>query len=232
MRVGAAISIAYIVAMLAWAIAEHSNVLAMTPNEFGDLLAGIFSPLAFFWLVLGFFQQGDELRASVAALKLQGEELRNSVKQQKALVEVSTRQLEAEYDARRAAEATATHQAQPRFLSSVQINRDSSTSRTYRFKIENTGAPCSQLSVFAAGEEQTSAPFLPFGEKISFQIRTETDNLADFHGYVEYTDNLGIRRRQPFYVEAKQPLFGSEQWHYNAQNFDGELLSPPFENGE
>lgn len=231
-RVGAIVSLAYILTMLAWSIAEHSNLLAMKPNEFGDLLAGIFSPLAFLWLVLGYFQQGDELRASVAALELQGEELRNSVKQQKALVEVSTKQLEAEYDARRVAEATATHQAQPRFLSSVQTNRHSSKSRTYRFKIENTGAPCSALSIFAAGDEQTSTPFFPFGEQTSFQIHTETDNLEDFEGYVEYTDNLGIRRRQAFHVEGEPPLFGSGQWDYTAQKFGDELLSPPFENGE
>lgn len=30
-------------------------------NQFGDFLAGAFGPLAIFWLVLGFFQQGQEL---------------------------------------------------------------------------------------------------------------------------------------------------------------------------
>lgn len=43
-------------------------------NEFGDFLAGFAAPLAFFWLVLGFFQQGEELR-------LQAKELRAAVKQ-------------------------------------------------------------------------------------------------------------------------------------------------------
>lgn len=58
---------------------EWPEIIAMKPNEFGDLLAGILGPLALLWLVLGFFQQGEELRQSVKALELQSEELRNSV---------------------------------------------------------------------------------------------------------------------------------------------------------
>jgi hypothetical protein len=31
---------------------------SMPLNEFGDLLAGVFGPIAIFWLVLGFFNKG------------------------------------------------------------------------------------------------------------------------------------------------------------------------------
>jgi hypothetical protein len=70
----------------------HENwttFLGLRPNEVGDFLAGVFGPLAFLWLVFGYYQQGEELKHSVEALKLQAEELRNSVEQQKELVEVS-----------------------------------------------------------------------------------------------------------------------------------------------
>ena len=70
----------------------HENwttFLGLRPNEVGDFLAGVFGPLAFFWLVFGYYQQGEELKHSVEALKLQAEELRNSVEQQKDLVELS-----------------------------------------------------------------------------------------------------------------------------------------------
>lgn len=63
-------------------------------NAFGDFLAGVFGPVAIFWLVLGFFQQGVELRNSIQSLDLQTQELRQSVEQQKKLVEVSASQLE------------------------------------------------------------------------------------------------------------------------------------------
>jgi hypothetical protein len=39
-------------------------MLAMKPEEFATFLSGVFAPLAFLWLVLGFRQQGDELKNS------------------------------------------------------------------------------------------------------------------------------------------------------------------------
>ncbi|PRY93952.1 hypothetical protein [Donghicola tyrosinivorans] len=37
---------------------------AMAPNEWGDFFAGATGPLAFFWLILGYQQQGEQLRIS------------------------------------------------------------------------------------------------------------------------------------------------------------------------
>ncbi len=62
-------------------------------NEFGDFLAGAFSPVAFFWLVLGYLQQQKELQQNTKALELQAEELRNSVEQYKEMVAVAKDQL-------------------------------------------------------------------------------------------------------------------------------------------
>lgn len=63
-------------------------------NELGDFLAGIFSPVAFFWLIYGYFQQGKQLEQNTKALeqqekalKLQIDEMKESVKQQKRLVD-------------------------------------------------------------------------------------------------------------------------------------------------
>jgi hypothetical protein len=77
----------------------------LAPNEFADTIAGVFAPLAFLWLVLGFFQQGEDLRVNGQALWLQGEELRNSVEQQRLLAqaqrdanELEERRLKAEAD--------------------------------------------------------------------------------------------------------------------------------------
>lgn len=65
----------------------------LAPNAWGDLFAGIAAPLAFLWLVLGFLQQGKELRISSEALRMQAEELRASVEQQKQLVEATREQV-------------------------------------------------------------------------------------------------------------------------------------------
>jgi hypothetical protein len=68
----------------------------MPLNEMGDFLAGVFGPVAILWLILGFFQQGHELRQNNEALRLQADELRNSVNQQKEMAGIAGRQLEAE----------------------------------------------------------------------------------------------------------------------------------------
>lgn len=62
-------------------------------NEFGDFLAGAFSPVAFLWLVLGFVQQQKELQQNTEALKLQADELKNSVDQYKEMVSIAREQL-------------------------------------------------------------------------------------------------------------------------------------------
>lgn len=100
-RVGFYISVAYLIFLTIMAILASGKLFSMSPNEFGDTLAGCFAPLAFLWLVLGFFQQGKELQASVRALEIQGEELQNSVKQQRELVKVSREHLESEIAANR-----------------------------------------------------------------------------------------------------------------------------------
>lgn len=74
--------------------------LGLTPmaswNEFGDFLAGAFSPVAFLWLVLGYLQQQKELQQNTRALELQADELKNSVDQYKEMVRVANEQLEAD----------------------------------------------------------------------------------------------------------------------------------------
>ena len=57
-------------------------------NEKGDFLAGVFSPLAFLWLVYGYLQQGRELKQNTESLRIQAIELRNSVEEQKKLIKI------------------------------------------------------------------------------------------------------------------------------------------------
>lgn len=77
-------------------------------NGIGDFLAGVFAPLAFFWLVRGFYQQGkgleqnsialnlqaQELQASTEALNLQVQEMKASVEQQKQMAEYQRLEIE------------------------------------------------------------------------------------------------------------------------------------------
>lgn len=70
------------------------DVKALDLNEKGDFLAGVFSPLAFLWLVYGYLQQGQELKQNTSTLKLQYQELSNSVEQQRLLAELTKSELD------------------------------------------------------------------------------------------------------------------------------------------
>lgn len=54
---------------------------ALKPNEIGDFMAGTFAPVAFLWLVVGYFLQAIELKQNSESLMQQAEEMRNAVKQ-------------------------------------------------------------------------------------------------------------------------------------------------------
>ena len=70
-------------------VTDWNSAKGMAFNEWGDFFAGSFAPLAFLWLVIGYFQQGEELSQNTKALEqqeralqLQVAELKQSVEQQ------------------------------------------------------------------------------------------------------------------------------------------------------
>ena len=69
----------YGVGLVVYLVAQGQNPADLQLNELGDFLGGVSSPLAFLWLVLGFFQQSREIRLSNKALHLQAREMRRSV---------------------------------------------------------------------------------------------------------------------------------------------------------
>ncbi len=77
--IGAILTLGYLL-FISWYAGDRLNTLDdVDLNNLGDFLAGVFGPIAIMWLVLGFFQQGKELKNSVEALELQASELKNSV---------------------------------------------------------------------------------------------------------------------------------------------------------
>ncbi|MGB7419076.1 MAG: hypothetical protein WA918_07845 [Erythrobacter sp.] len=77
--IGLALSVFYVVGVALYLIVQGQNPADLKLNELGDFLGGVSSPLAFLWLVLGFFQQSREIRLSSRALHLQAREMRRSV---------------------------------------------------------------------------------------------------------------------------------------------------------
>lgn len=91
-RIGIALSAAWIIAALVLLYTKRATLGELSLNSWGDFCAGFVAPLAFFWLVLGYIQQGEELRLNTAALLAQQQELQNQVRETAALVANAERQ--------------------------------------------------------------------------------------------------------------------------------------------
>jgi len=53
----------------------ENNFTALPLNEFGDFVAGVVAPLAFFWFILAYLLQKEELSKNTSALEQQQQEL-------------------------------------------------------------------------------------------------------------------------------------------------------------
>lgn len=97
--IGGGLTIVYM-AFMFWVVGDRIGELrGLKLNELGDFLAGAFGPVAFLWLVLGFLQQGEELRQGTEALRLQADELKNSVEQQSIMAGAAIEQIKSQQTA-------------------------------------------------------------------------------------------------------------------------------------
>lgn len=219
---GAYLLFATMMGIVAW-----EKLFELDPNEFGDMLAGVFAPLAFLWLVLGFFQQGKELKASVAALRMQGKELQNSVEQQRELVKVTREQMESEMAAVREERMAAEHAAQPHL---IPLNAASYSGQIVSMEIgfNNAGTDASHAKLIIDGEEVVERMVFSRGQSIKMQEQWNSHNeMESIAGFVSYFDARGNRRAHEFLYELD--LRGGP----NGRNrlvgrLIGAVLKPPF----
>lgn len=102
-------------------------------NELGDYLAGTFGPLALFWVVVGYFQQGEELRKNA-------DELAASVAELKRQADTNQRRFESEIGAREVELARYKKRIQPHFNITNKEFSDSNGDRVAIIGLTNSGA--------------------------------------------------------------------------------------------
>jgi len=211
---GLIVSAVYIASLSVYALVVRKAMFAMKPDEFATFLSGVFAPLAFLWLVLGFRQQGDELQNSARALYLQGEELRNSVEQQRQLVEVQRQQLVAERETREAEERHIREQSQPRLRLNGGGSIHSGGAGKYTFRLINVGPTCSDV-VLAAEEHdvQARSATLGIGSHVAVEVvHADKSELAPFHVRADYLDSQGhpgiARFRIPVTEQVERRAYG------------------------
>jgi hypothetical protein len=171
-RIGIILTVVYFllisigIPFLAWL--GYITVDSIRLNELGDFLAGVLGPLAIFWLVLGFFQQGKELSLQVRELSL-------SVEQQKELVEVSRATLDHERKLSSFRENERKFLIQPNFLIDAAGGQIIGGSFfIHRIVIQNTGASVSEVDFSVNPNPIQGAfhrvPYWKTGESNSFSV--------------------------------------------------------------
>lgn len=88
-RVGWFFTILYLVTLVTYLAVQGHNPFELEPGPLGGFLAGAFSPLAVSWFILGYHQQGEELRLNTEALLAQQVELQNQVNETRKLVQIN-----------------------------------------------------------------------------------------------------------------------------------------------
>lgn len=150
-KIGVVATIAYIAAIIALRWNDFHSLEALQRlklNELGDFLAGVFGPLSFFWLIIGYVQQQKELMLNTEALRLQADELKNSVEQQRELVAATRNQIEVDKQSAERTERALKRAGYPMFsIINSGWQSKSGNSYEYYFVIVNSGAPASNVEL-------------------------------------------------------------------------------------
>lgn len=180
-----------------------AEIRAMAPNNIGDFLAGVFGPLAILWLILGFFQQGIELRQNTKALELQATELQNSVEQQRELVQVTRRQVDAELESIHIERERQKEAARPKFVFHGVGASFSGMAGTYSSLIKNLGNTGTEVQFSYDPPMKVSSLTTVFswsrGEEQRIEWRYETlmaENPSILT--ISYVDASGLPGQQKF----------------------------------
>jgi hypothetical protein len=208
LKVGGAFSAVYVLGFALYAFAQLDAFLKMTPDDLAAFLSGVFAPLAFLWLVLGFMQQGEELKQSSHALWLQGEELRASVEQQRELVNVTREQLQFESDMLRQQREELERNSQPK-LSIIAGGGHGTVVgyRLYQFWLLNHGKACTGLQLYYDGQPGTVIDALPSGGRLEFGRELPVGEFPPFVVQVDYLDERLIPGSKSFQVAKVNEKF-------------------------
>jgi len=225
-RIGIVISVVYSLGLTYVLYRRWDELFGLKLNEFGDLLAGAFGPLAILWLVLGYFQQGIELRLNSDALHLQAKELAHSVEQQRELVKVARDQYQSDREAmEHQMRAFAAEQerirlgALPKFT--LTFGGSHSAQSTHSIFFANYGHTCTDLRLMADRTDVLFTPksvlLLRTGETAKFEFVAPrlpvfeearvtlsfTDGRGDF-GCYEYT--MTFKKGDSYFTAQLEPI--------------------------
>ncbi|MDO7476105.1 hypothetical protein Q5X68_10085 [Acinetobacter baumannii] len=197
-------------------------------NEKGDFLAGVFSPLAFLWLVYGYLQQGRELKQNTESLRIQAIELRNSVEEQKKLIKIHEDDQKVQHE-----------QAKPIFefeglcfdpdqVVMVEDNpftgepRYDHKQQDISFHLKNLGSPIKKIKIFRNESLIKSITLLEKGEKkfiVIYLTDEEQDTLHKNSNFelqfiLSYFDMLGLEHSEIYNIGLNDRVEHDDGMYY------------------
>ena len=163
---------------------RDSDASEMNLNEWGDFAAGAVAPLAFFWLVIGYFQHGQELRLNTKALKTQEEELRRQAEETARLVDVTREEFSflkerERRNARPDLVSTEAGQASPYYS---RPGDENPWGKQILFSLQNRGGEVRDISITCKGSHYifaTSTIWEP-NKMGTFMMRIESNEPPDY----------------------------------------------------
>lgn len=209
--IGGVFTTAYLIGLSLLIGGRWQDLKLLTLNNLGDFVAGAFGPLAIIWLVLGYFQQGIELRQNSQALHLQAQELANSVEQQRELVKVAQDQYKADREAmEHQMKVFAQEQERLRIASLPKFvltgaGGSHSDMSTHSFNIANLGAPCTELRIKSEDGDPTFTPdrfpWLKDGDAVKFScLLPRTPPFQEKRVHLIFTDSRGLPGKTDFWL--------------------------------
>ena len=217
--IGMGITAVYLAVFISTPIFGINNIVSLTLNELGDFLAGTFAPLALIWLVIGYFQHGQELRLNTEALKAQQEELRRQVEETAILAKSAERQAKANEELvtlnrteqQREIEGRVA-EAQPMF-----VGYGGSSGREFTQGILNQGADITDVEIRCPNHPKLVDKLFRY----TLWKRDDSRKLGFGPGLrhtdfpitisISYSDNLATRNNKKFKISADHELKPIEQ---------------------
>lgn len=201
---GTLVTIAYLAVIGWWVSTKWSSFLGLELNALGDFLAGAFGPIAFLWLVLGFLQQGRELR-------LQVEELSRSVQQQTVMAEAAMEQIKSQKAALDIQIWQHEQSISPSFDVQVFLANGPFNGRTSsQVRLTNRGAAVHGIEVLFEGPLGDGKPLeigplnsLGVSDDKIFDYSSPTENVTGFLT-INYVRSDGAARSAHFVYEARK----------------------------
>ena len=171
----------------------------MSLNEWGDFFAGAAAPLALLWLVIGYYQHGEELRLNTQGLYAQQLELQKQADETAQLVEATRENV-------RILQARDAREAAPEF----RFGGSRSVGRELSLIIRNFGATVHDVKVKYRGPHEYTLlerDIMPTSTEIEPVFHGDTPLEYPIRFWVYCVDKLGNDHDMEFEIPAENRPF-------------------------